>query len=609
MTTIAIDLGTGNSCVAIWENGQARVIENAEGARTTPSIIGFNKSEVLVGQTAKRQAVTNPERTVFEVKRLIGRRFDDPVVQADAKTLPYKIVKADNGDAWVEIDGVARSPQELSALILTKMKDTAEAYLGKKVTQAIITCPAYFSDSQRQATKDAGTIAGLEVLRIINEPTAAALAFSLDKKQQGKFVVFDSGSGTHDVSVIDVGDGVVEVLSTNGDTHLGGADFDSRIVDYLVSEFKKQEGFDLTKDKMAMQRVKEAAEKAKIELSGSVETDVNLPYITADASGPKHLVTKITRSQFERMTQDLVDRLIAPCKVAIADAGLTVSDITDVILVGGSTRIPAVHAAVKSFFGKEPNRSVNPDEAVALGAAVQAGVLSGDVKDVLLLDVTPLSLGLETLGGVFTKLVEKNTTIPTKKEQVFSTAEDNQSTVTIRVYQGERAMAADNKLLGQFELNGITPAPRGVPQILVTYDIDANGLVTVSAKDQATGKDHSISIKANGGLSEAEIEAMVKAAELNAEADAARKALAEARNQADQMLAGTEKQLKDNEDKLPDDLKTEVQEAMTKLRESITSDDVQVIQDATTEFLNKSMKIGEHLYKPTEEAPVQDKAA
>jgi molecular chaperone DnaK len=609
MTTIAIDLGTGNSCVAIWENGQARVIENAEGARTTPSIIGFNKSEVLVGQTAKRQAVTNPERTVFEVKRLIGRRFDDPVVQADAKTLPYKIVKADNGDAWVEIDGVARSPQELSALILTKMKETAEAYLGKKVTQAIITCPAYFSDSQRQATKDAGTIAGLEVLRIINEPTAAALAFSLDKKQQGKFVVFDSGSGTHDVSVIDVGDGVVEVLSTNGDTHLGGADFDSRIVDYLVSEFKKQEGFDLTKDKMAMQRVKEAAEKAKIELSSTVETEVNLPYITADASGPKHLVTKITRSQFERMTQDLVDRLIAPCKVALADAGLTVSDITDVILVGGSTRIPSVHAAVKTFFGKEPNRSVNPDEAVALGAAVQAGVLSGDVTDVLLLDVTPLSLGIQTLGGVMTRLIEKNTTIPSKKSQVFSTAEDNQSTVTIQVYQGERAMAFDNKLLGSFELTGIVPAPRGVPQIEVSFDIDANGLVTVSATDKATNKAQSIHIKANGGLSEAEIEAMVKAAEQNAEADAARRALAEARNQADSMIASTDKQLKENDDKLPEDLKTEVQEAMTKLRESITSDDVKVIQDAITEFMNKSMKIGEHLYKPTEEAPVQDKAA
>lgn len=608
MPIISIDLGTGNSCVAIWENGQARVIENAEGARTTPSIIGFNKSEVLVGQTAKRQAVTNPERTVFEVKRLIGRRFDDPVVQADAKTLPYKIVKADNGDAWVEIDGVARSPQELSALILTKMKDTAEAYLGKKVTQAIITCPAYFSDSQRQATKDAGTIAGLEVLRIINEPTAAALAFSLDKKQQGKFVVFDSGSGTHDVSVIDVGDGVVEVLSTNGDTHLGGTDFDSRIVDYLVSEFKKQEGFDLTKDKMAMQRVKEAAEKAKIELSGSVETDVNLPYITADASGPKHLVARITRSQFERMTQDLVDRLIAPCRVALTDAGLTVNDITDVILVGGSTRIPAVQVAVKAFFGKEPNRSVNPDEAVALGAAVQAGVLSGDVTDVLLLDVTPLSLGIQTLGGVFTKLIDKNTTIPTRKSQVFSTAEDNQSAVTIQVYQGERAMAVDNKLLGSFELTGIAPAPRSVPQIEVSFDIDANGLVTVSATDKATNKTQEISIKANGGLSDAEIADMVKAAELNAEADAARKALAEARNQADQMIASTEKQLKDHDHTLPEDLKTEVQEAMTKLRDSITSDHVKVIQDAMTEFVNKSMKIGEHLYKPTEEAPVQDKA-
>ena len=603
MTTIGIDLGTGNSCVAVWENGQARVIENAEGTRTTPSIVGFNKNEILVGQTAKRQAVTNPERTVFEVKRLIGRRFDDAVVQADAKTLPYKIVRAENGDAWVEIDGQPMSPQELSAKILVKMKETAEAYLGRKVTQAIITCPAYFNDAQRQATKDAGTIAGLEVLRIINEPTAAALAFSLDKKQTGKFVVFDSGSGTHDVSVIDVGDGVVEVLSTNGDTHLGGADFDNRIVDHLVSEFKRSEGFDLTRDKMAMQRVKEAAEKAKIELSSSVETEVNLPYITADASGPKHLVVKLTRSQFERMTDDLVQRLIEPCRVALKDAALNSGDIDEVILVGGTTRIPSVQAAVKAFFGKEPNKSVNPDEAVAIGAAVQAGVLSGDVKDVLLLDVTPLSLGIETLGGVFTKLIEKNSTIPTRKQQVFSTAEDNQPAVTIKVYQGERPMAADNKSLGQFELTGIASAPRGVPQIEVSFDIDASGIVTVSATDKATNKKQEISIKANGGLTDDEIAAMVRAAEENAEADAARKALVEARNSADSMIAGTEKQLKENEDKLPEDLRKEVEEAMSKLRDSLASDDVKEIQEATAAFVNKSMKIGEFLYNPTEEPP------
>lgn len=609
MAIIGIDLGTGNSCVAVMENGQPRIVENAEGARTTPSILGFTANEVLVGQTAKRQAVTNPERTVFEIKRLMGRRFDDPVVQQDAKTLPYKIVKAPNGDAWVEIDGKAMSPQELSAKILTKMKETAESYLGEKVSQAIVTVPAYFNDAQRQATKDAGTIAGLEVLRIINEPTAAALAFSLDKKQTGKFVVFDAGSGTHDVSVIDVGDGVVEVLSTNGDTHLGGADWDAQLVNYLVDSFRKSDGIDLTRDKMAMQRVKEAAEKAKIELSSTVETEVNLPYITADASGPKHLLVKINRSQFERMTADLVARLIAPCRVALADAGLGTSDVDEVILVGGTTRIPAVQAAVKEFFGKEPNRSVNPDEAVAIGAAVQAGVLQGDVKDVLLLDVTPLSLGIETLGGVFTKLIEKNTTIPTRKEQVFSTAEDNQPSVTIRVSQGERAMAADNKSLGMFELSGIAPAPRGIPQINVCFDIDANGIVTVSATDKATGKSQEISIKANGGLSDEEIAAMVRAAEENAEADQLRREQVEARNSAEGLISSTQKTLKDNEERLPEDLRQEVELAISALQTQLAGDSVESIRDATNELINKSMKIGEHLYKPTEEPPEEKPAA
>jgi len=601
MTCIGIDLGTTNSCVAIMENGTPKVLENAEGARTTPSIVAFKDSEQLVGQAARRQAVTNPTNTIFEAKRLIGRRFHDPALAKDKQTSPFRIVEAHNGDAWVEAGGKQMSPQEISAKVLIKMKETAEAYLGKKVTQAVITVPAYFNDSQRQATRDAGTIAGLEVMRMVNEPTAAALAYGLDKRNGGKVVVFDAGGGTHDVSVLEIADGVFEVLSTNGDTHLGGADFDSRIVEHLVSEFKKAEHMDLTKDKMAMQRVKEAAEKAKIELSSTVETEVNLPYITADASGPKHMVCKITRSQFERMTADLVDRLIAPCKLALSDAGVKVSDVDEIILVGGTTRIPSVQAAVKAFFGKEPNKSVNPDEVVAMGAAVQAGVLQGDVTDVLLLDVTPLSLGLETLGGVFTKLIDKNTTIPTRKQQVFSTAEDNQPAVTIKVYQGERPMASDNKSLGQFELTGIAPAPRGVPQIEISFDISADGIVGISAKDLATGKAQSISIKANGGLTDEEIAAMVQAAEENAEQDRQRRELAEAKNNAQSTVTSTEKTLKDNEDKIPEDLRTEVQDAIKSVQEILNGGcTTEQLNDSVANLVNKSMKVGEYLYKVEE---------
>ncbi len=600
MTIIAIDLGTTNSCVAIMENGTARVIENAEGARTTPSIVAWTDKEQLVGQAAKRQAVTNPENTVFESKRLIGRRFADPSVAADMKTLPYKIVKADNGDAWVETRGQARSPAEIGAQVLLKMKETAETYLGKKVSQAVLTVPAYFDDAQRQATKDAGRIAGLEVMRIINEPTAAALAFSTDKGGDGKVIVVDSGGGTHDVSVLDIGSGVVEVLSTNGDTHLGGADFDARVTDYLAQEFLRDQGLDLRKDKMAVQRLREAAERAKIELSSTSETEVNLPYITADSSGPKHLLVKLSRAKFEELTSDLVKRIIAPCQAALKDASINKNEIKEIILVGGTTRIPAVRQAIRDFFGKEPNHSVNPDEAVAIGAAVQAGVLQGDVKDVLLLDVTPLSLGIETMGGVFTKLIEKNTTIPTKKEQVFSTAEDNQQAVTIKVFQGERSMARDNKSLGQFDLKDIPPAPRGGPQIAVAFDIDVNGIVTVSAQDKGTGKTQQISIQANGGLSEAEILEMIRQAEENEAADQERRRVADARNNADGVIASVERVLKENVDKISERLRAEAEPQLATLRHVLDGEDVEIIEKETTKLSEISMKLGEEIYKNTQ---------
>ncbi|HVZ14997.1 MAG TPA: molecular chaperone DnaK [Bauldia sp.] len=594
---IGIDLGTTNSCVAVMDGKNAKVIENSEGQRTTPSIVAFtDEGERLVGQPAKRQAVTNPERTFFAVKRLIGRRYDDPMVDKDKGLVPYKIVKAANGDAWLEADSKKYSPSQISAFILQKMKETAESYLGEKVTQAVITVPAYFNDAQRQATKDAGQIAGLEVLRIINEPTAAALAYGLDKKEGKTIAVYDLGGGTFDISILEIGDGVFEVKSTNGDTFLGGEDFDMRLVNYLADEFKKDNGIDLRGDKLALQRLKEAAEKAKIELSSATQTEINLPFITADASGPKHLTMKLTRAKFEALVDDLIQKTVGPCRAALKDAGLSAGEIQEVVLVGGMTRMPKVQEIVKSFFGKEPHKGVNPDEVVAVGAAIQAGVLQGDVKDVLLLDVTPLSLGIETLGGVFTRLIDRNTTIPTKKGQVFSTAEDSQNAVTIRVFQGEREMAADNKLLGQFDLVGIPPAPRGVPQIEVTFDIDANGIVNVSAKDKGTGKEQQIRIQASGGLSEADIERMVKDAEAHSAEDKERKALVEAKNQGEALVHSAEKSLKDYGDKVSAADKGAIEAAIADLKSAVEGDNADAIKEKTNALAQASMKLGEAMY-------------
>jgi len=606
---IGIDLGTTNSCVAVMEGKESKVIENSEGTRTTPSMVAFTESkEKLVGQSAKRQAVTNPENTLFAIKRLIGRGFADDVVKKDSNLVPFKITKGDNNDAWVEIRGDKYSPSQISAFILQKMKETAESYLGEPVTQAVITVPAYFNDSQRQATKDAGKIAGLEVLRIINEPTAAALAYGLDKKKTGIIAVYDLGGGTFDISILEIGDGVFEVKSTNGDTHLGGEDFDLEIINYLAGEFKKDNGIDLRQDKLALQRLKEAAEKAKIELSSSTETEVNLPFITADQSGPKHLTIKLSRAKLEAIIGNLLDRSLKPCELALKDAGLKASDIDDVILVGGMTRMPKVIEIVKNFFGRVPNKGVNPDEVVATGAAIQGGVLQGDVKDVLLLDVTPLSLGIETLGGVFTRLIDKNTTIPTKKSQIFSTAEDNQSAVTIRVFQGEREMATDNKLLGQFDLVGIPPAARGMPQIEVTFDIDANGIVNVSAKDKATGKEQQIRIQASGGLSEEDIERMVKEAEENAEADKKKREIVDARNQADSLVNETEKNLKEHGDKVPESDKNKIEVDIEELKKVKDSDNLEAIKSKTEELVQSSLKLGEAIYKqsPQGGAPQPD---
>ncbi len=610
---IGIDLGTTNSCVAVMEGGKPKVIENAEGARTTPSIVAFAKDgERLIGQPAKRQAVTNPDNTVFAVKRLIGRRFDDPITKKDTELVPYTIVKGSNGDAWVKAGGEDYSPSQISAFILQKMKETAESYLGETVTQAVITVPAYFNDAQRQATKDAGKIAGLEVLRIINEPTAAALAYGLDKDNNKTIAVYDLGGGTFDISILEIGDGVFEVKATNGDTFLGGEDFDSKLVQYFADEFKKVEGIDLTKDKLALQRLKEAAEKAKIELSSAQTTEVNLPFITADQNGPKHLVKTLSRAELERLVDDLITRTLDPCRKAMADAGVKSAQIDEVVLVGGMTRMPKVRQVVKEFFGKEPHTGVNPDEVVAIGAAIQAGVLQGDVKDVLLLDVTPLSLGIETLGGVFTRMIDRNTTIPTKKSQVYSTADDNQQAVTIRVFQGEREMAADNKMLGQFDLVGIPPAPRGVPQIEVTFDIDANGIVNVSAKDKGTGKEQQIRIQASGGLSDSDIDQMVRDAEKFAEEDKARRAAAEAKNNAESLIHTTERQLAENGDKVDEALKVEIQSAIDAAKAAVESGDADQMNEKSQALAQVAMKLGQAIYEKqqqSEASPQADAAA